>query len=123
LKPTTVWQILTLAAGVHEMGMEEHDGLNPDPAAVRRSMRGGGGGGGGGSGSGYAAGEDTEEEGEEGATGVTLTADVAPVGQGFFVTGEVASVIRVECECCGCAFMQRVAAPVKVRQSSLEGAS
>ena len=39
---------------------------------------------------------------------------MSPVGQGFFVTGDVASLIRVECECCGCAFGQRGAAPVKV---------
>jgi hypothetical protein len=36
------------------------------------------------------------------------------VGYGFFITGDLVSRIAVECECCSCAFTQRLEVPVKV---------
>lgn len=63
--------LASLLAGVCEMGMEEHDELNPE--VRRRGFRD----------------EDVEgESAEDGPTGVTLTVEVSPVGQGFFVSGE-----------------------------------
>ena len=88
-----------LEAPVWEMMMEEHDALNPECAPWRRE-RG-------------REGDEAEEEAAAGVTGVTVRAGVSPVGGGFFVEGDVDAVIAVECECCGCAFNQRVRAPLK----------
>ena len=97
------------------MGMEEHDELNPETRRggtssgrfPRRSGMNDDGDGG-------AVEEEEEEEQERQQPGVALRVDVSPVGQGFFVEGAVKSVIRVECECCGCAFPQHRSAPIKV---------
>ena len=94
---------LTLHAEIHQMAMDEHDALNPE-----RGPRG------------RVPGVDDDDEEEEddddatsASTGVTLSAEVSPVGHGFFVDGEIESRAVVECDRCGCAHVGLVRAPVK----------
>lgn len=85
---------LTLRAEVHEMGMEELDALNPE-----RPQR--------------AFGTDDDADDAPDATGVVVDAEVSPVGHGFFVDGTVRCAAARECDACGRAHVQRVAAPLK----------
>ena len=103
---------LTLSADVHELGMEEHDGLNPERGG-KRGARGGDTGASSSSSSMDGASIDDDDFGND--LGVTVKAEVAPVGQGFFITGKVRMRCVVECECCGVAHLgEPIEAPVKV---------
>lgn len=105
---------LRVDAEVHEMGMEEHDALNPEPGRGR---------------GGNADVEDATDgerrfaaKNENGTmprangsveTGVVLDASVSPVGAaGFFVEGVVAASIRVECDRCGCVCVRITNTPI-----------
>ena len=92
---------LTLHAEIHQMAMDEHDALNPErgtrgrvPGVVDED-------------------EDEDEDATSTSTGVTLSAEVSPVGHGFFVDGEIESRAVTECDRCGCAHVGFVRAPVK----------
>ena len=90
---------LTLHAEIHQMAMDEHDALNPE-----RGPRG------------RVPGVDDDDDDDDAtstSTGVTLSAEVSPVGHGFFVDGEIESRAVVECDRCGCAHVGLVRAPVK----------
>ena len=103
---------LALSADVHELGMEEHDGLNPERGG-KRGARGGDTGASSSSSSMDGASIDDDDFGND--LGVTVKAEVAPVGQGFFITGKVRMRCVVECECCGVAHLgEPIEAPVKV---------
>ena len=102
---------LTLSADVHELGMEEHDGLNPE----RGGKRGARGGDTGASSSSSMDGASIDDDDFGNDLGVTVKAEVAPVGQGFFITGKVRMRCVVECECCGVAHLgEPIEAPMKV---------
>ena len=101
---------LTLSADVHELGMEEHDGLNPERGG-KRGARGDTGA----SSSSSMDGASIDDDDFGNDLGVTVKAEVAPVGQGFFITGKVRMRCVVECECCGVAHLgEPIEAPVKV---------
>lgn len=118
---------LRVDADVHEMGMEEHDALNPEPGRRRNA------------GSAFDAGLDAStvstgaspgdkrgsDRNRRGAdekstlpaedvkkrkkkkNGVVFDASVRPVGaSGFFVEGAVTATIVVECDRCGCACLR-----------------
>lgn len=93
---------LELSADVHELGMEEHDALNPE-----RGGRGGATGG-------HSSSRPVDiDEGDD--VGVSVEATVAPVGQGFFIEGNVRMRCVVECECCGVAHVgEAVEAPMRI---------
>ena len=98
---------LHVDAEVHEMGMEEHDALNPEPGRAR---------------GGNADVEDASSAATKRVgtatrtrdeTSVVLEASVSPVGTaGFFVEGVVAASIRVECDRCGCGCVRVTKTPV-----------
>ena len=94
---------LDLSADVHELGMEEHDALNPE-----RGGRGGATGG-------HASSRQEHDVDERDDVGVSVEATVAPVGQGFFIEGNVRMRCVVECECCGVAHVgEAVEAPMRI---------
>lgn len=110
---------LRVDADVHEMGMEEHDALNPEPG--RRRNAGSADAGldastvSTGASPGDKRGSDRTRRGAEKSTrpaedvlqkktGVIFDASVRPVGaSSFFVEGAVTATIVVECDRCGCA--------------------
>jgi uncharacterized metal-binding protein YceD (DUF177 family) len=113
---------LRVDADVHEMGMQEHDALNPEPGRRRNASgsakldndattvstgaspddaRGA-------DGHSHRGAEkrtaDEDEDEKNRKTGVVFDASVRPVGAaGFFVEGSVKASIVVECDRCGCA--------------------
>lgn len=101
---------LRVDAEVYEMGMDEHEALNPEPRRrggnpdVRDATEGD-------VSSANGAFVSAREERDE--TGVVLDATVSPVGaSGFFVEGLVAASIRVECDRCGCVCVRVTKTPV-----------
>ena len=101
---------LRVDAEVYEMGMDEHEALNPEPRRrggnpdVRDATEGD-------ASSANGAFVSAREERDE--TGVVLDATVSPVGaSGFFVEGLVAASIRVECDRCGCVCVRVTKTPV-----------
>ena len=92
---------LRVDAEVYEMGMDEHEALNPEPR--RRTEKDATDG----------AFVSAQEERDTKKTGVVLDATVSPVGaSGFFVEGLVAASIRVECDRCGCVCVRVTKTPV-----------
>ena len=101
---------LRVDAEVYEMGMEEHEALNPEPRRrggnpdVRDATDGD---------VSSAKGTFVSAQEERDTTGVALDATVSPVGaSGFFVEGLVAASIRVECDRCGCVCVRVTKTPV-----------
>ena len=101
---------LRVDAEVYEMGMDEHEALNPEPRRrggnpdVRDATDGD---------VSSANGAFVSAQEERDTTGVVLDATVSPVGaSGFFVEGLVAASIRVECDRCGCVCVRVTKTPV-----------
>ena len=101
---------LRVDAEVYEMGMDEHEALNPEPRRrggnpdVRDATDGD---------VSSAKGTFVSAREERDTTGVALDATVSPVGaSGFFVEGLVAASIRVECDRCGCVCVRVTKTPV-----------
>ena len=99
---------LRVDAEVYEMGMDEHEALNPEPR--RRTEKDATDGD---ASSANGAFVSAQEERDINTTGVVLDATVSPVGaSGFFVEGLVAASIRVECDRCGCVCVRVTKTPV-----------
>lgn len=97
---------LRVDAEVYEMGMDEHEALNPEPR--RRTEKDATDGD-----ASSANGAFVSAQEERDVTGVVLDATVSPVGaSGFFVEGLVAASIRVECDRCGCVCVRVTKTPV-----------
>ena len=101
---------LRVDAEVYEMGMDEHEALNPEPRRrggnpdVRDATDGD---------VSSANGAFVSAQEERDTTGVVLDATVSPVGaSGFFVEGLVAASIRVECDRCGCVCVRITNTPI-----------
>lgn len=98
---------LRVDAEVYEMGMDEHEALNPEPR--RRTEKDATDGDASSANGAFV----TAQEERDTTTGVVLDATVSPVGaSGFFVEGLVAASIRVECDRCGCVCVRVTKTPV-----------